>query len=53
MSMRARPLSHLVCTHGHGDVLLGDLVVADVPHVVPRQFQDVSRDVLQHGHHVD
>lgn len=47
------PLSHLVRTHGHGDVLLGDLVVADVPHVVPRQLQDVGWDVLQHGHHVD
>lgn len=44
---------YLVGAHGHGDVLLGDLVVSDVPDVVPGQFEDVSRDVLQHSHHVD
>lgn len=44
---------YLVSTHGHGYILLGDLIVSDVPHVVSCQLQDVGRDVLQHGHHVD
>lgn len=42
----------LVGTHGHGDILLGDLIVSNVPHVISRQLQDVRRDVLQDGDHV-
>ena len=44
--------THLVCTHGHLDVLLADLVVPDVADVVPGQLQYVCRDVLQYGHDV-
>lgn len=43
---------NLVGTHGHGDILLGDLIVSNVPHVISCQLQDVRRDVLQHGDHV-
>lgn len=42
----------LVGTHGHGDILLGDLIVSNVPHVISCQLQDVRRDVLQDGDHV-
>ncbi len=44
--------AHLIGTHGHSDVLLRDLVVPDVPHIVPGQLQYISRDVLQHRHDV-
>ena len=43
---------YLVSTHGHSDVLLGDLEVSNVFDVVSCQFQDVCRDVLQHSNHV-
>ena len=45
--------THLVCTHGHLDILTGDLEVADVLDVVARQLEDVRRDVLQDCHDVE
>ncbi|TNN65590.1 hypothetical protein EYF80_024119 [Liparis tanakae] len=44
--------SHLVCTHGHLDVLLADFIVPNVADVVARQFQYVCRYVFEHSHDV-
>lgn len=46
------PNTHLICAHGHLDVLLADFIVPNVADIVARQFQYVCWYVFKHSHDV-